>query len=69
MRMLLDKGTTSFLIVKYTATAVGVMLLLVFSRVRIGGLLSAEKVLWGLFGIYSALIIYHIFLRFIAITT
>jgi hypothetical protein len=69
MKLLLDKSTATFLVVKYFATSIGVVLLLLFERVRIGGVLSARQILNGLCLLYGALIIYHIFLIVIATST
>lgn len=66
MRNLLEISTVSFITVKYVATAIGAVLLLVYARVRIGGVLRVSHILNGLCALYATLIIYHIFLTVIA---
>ena len=66
MRNLLETSTFSFITIKYAATACGAVLLLIFSRVRIGGVLRVGLVLNALCVLYALLMIYHIFLTVIA---
>ena len=62
MKVLIESDTLSFLITKYLLTAFGVVLLIALSGVRLAGILSARRVLQGVFVMYGCLMIYEVFL-------
>lgn len=62
MQVMLDVSTMAFLVIKYSATGIGVVVLVACARMRLGGLLRVRRVLHGVTAIYAALIIYELYL-------
>jgi hypothetical protein len=62
MRVLIESDTNSFLLVKLTATSLGVILLVAFERFRLGGLLKVRRILEGLCAMYACLIVWELYL-------
>ena len=68
MLSLLEHDAQLFLIVKYTITAVGVILLVAFSRMSVLKVLRVRNVLSIMCGIYATLMLYELYLL-VAIAT
>jgi hypothetical protein len=62
MRLLLDMDTSAFLLVKYCATAAGVVFLVATARVRVGGIVRVRRLLETICLLYGCLIIYELYL-------
>ena len=62
MRVLIESDTNSFLLVKLSATSLGVILLVAFERFRLGGLLKVRRILEGLCAMYACLIVWELYL-------
>ena len=62
MQVMLNVSTEAFLVVKYTATGLGVILLVACARMRLAGLLRVRWVLQGVSAIYAILIVYELYL-------
>ena len=68
MRSLLEHNAQLFLLVKYTITAGGIILLVAFSRMSVLKVLRVRNVLFVTCGIYAALMLYELYLL-VAIAT
>ena len=62
MKVLIESGASLFLLVKLAATSCGVVLLVAYSRFRLGGILPVRRVLEILCGVYVCLIIWELYL-------
>jgi hypothetical protein len=62
MKVLIESGASLFLLVKLAATSCGVLLLVAYSRFRLGGILPVRRVLEILCGVYVCLIIWELYL-------
>jgi hypothetical protein len=62
MKVLIESGTSLFLLVKLAATSCGVVLLVAYSRFKLGGLLPVRRILQSLCGVYVCLIIWELYL-------
>jgi Domain of unknown function (DUF5658) len=62
MNALLNADTSSFLLVKFTLTSIGVVWLVAFARFRLGGILPVRRVLESLCAMYACLIIWELYL-------
>jgi hypothetical protein len=62
MKVLIESGTSLFLLAKLSATSCGVVLLVAFSRFKLGGLLPVRRILQSLCGVYVCLIIWELYL-------
>jgi len=62
MKVLIESGASLFLLVKLAATFCGVLLLVAYSRFRLGGILPVRRVLEILCGVYVCLIIWELYL-------
>lgn len=62
MQLLLASDTSSFLLAKFSMTALGVVCLVTFARFRLGGVVRVRRVLEGLCGMYACLIIWELYL-------
>jgi hypothetical protein len=68
MQVLLASDTSTFLLIKFSMTALGVVCLVAFARFRLGGIVRVRRVLEVLCGIYACLIIWELYLLvFIAV--
>jgi hypothetical protein len=62
MKVLIDTDTLSFLLVKYSLTAAGVVYLVAFAGVKLAGFLPVRRILEGICGMYGCLMIYEVYL-------
>jgi hypothetical protein len=62
MKVLIESGASLFLLIKLAATSCGVLLLVAYSRFRLGGILPVRRVLEILCGVYVCLIIWELYL-------
>lgn len=69
MKVLLETDTYSFVLVKYWATALGVVMLIAMSRMRFMGVLRVRRILQGVFLMYATLMIYEVYLLVVQIST
>jgi hypothetical protein len=68
MQVLLASDTSTFLLAKFSMTALGVICLVAFARFRLGGIVRVRRVLEALCGMYACLIIWELYLlTFIAV--
>jgi len=68
MQVLLASDASTFLLAKFSMTALGVVCLVAFARFRLGGVVRVRHVLEALCGMYSCLIIWELYLlTFIAV--
>ncbi len=62
MQVLLAADTSTFLLAKFSMTALGVICLVAFARFRLGGIVRVRRVLEALCGMYACLIIWELYL-------
>ena len=62
MKVLIESGASLFLLVKLAATSCGVLLLVAYSRFRLGGLIPVRRILEIICGVYVCLIIWELYL-------
>ena len=62
MKVLIDSDASLFLLVKLAATSSGVLLLVAYSRFKLGGLLPVRRILQSLCGVYVCLIFWELYL-------
>jgi hypothetical protein len=62
MKVLIESGSSTFLLVKLAATAGGVVMLVAFARFRLCGVLRVRRILEVLCGVYACLIIWELYL-------
>ena len=62
MKVLIEADTATFLAVKFTATASGVIFLVAYSRFRLAGILPVRRIIEALCAAYACLIIWELYL-------
>jgi hypothetical protein len=62
MRALMDADINTFLLVKYWATAIGVIFLIAMARMRFAGILPVRRILQGICAMYACLMVYEVYL-------
>ena len=62
MYVLINSDTTSFLLGKFSMTAVGVICLVAFARFRLGGVVQVRRILELICAMYACLIVWELYL-------